>query len=329
MATLYSYDLQGKKDSFANWISNISPTDTFIVSGSKKESTPQPRYKWQTDSLFPSIYDTNFVDNILEGAVTPSPDKIAMVSAVEKVGNTQIFTKTFQISDSALATSTHGRSGELKYQLEKAGKELKNVMEVVFSSKQVRAVSAPGVAPKTDGLFSQIAAKNLANPGLPTVTPDDTAVHIESAATTVAIADFEKVMYALYKSGSKACVILANPTQAININKVALDFGKEIVQLQTFEKYDAEASDHGKAGLDEQNSITDRRGKIWCICYSRFVPVDVIYFLHPEDLTQRVLREPKASQMGKQGASEVWQLTIEAGLCLSNPFAAGVIEIKP
>ena len=30
MAILTSYDLRGKKDSFASWISNLSPVDTFL-----------------------------------------------------------------------------------------------------------------------------------------------------------------------------------------------------------------------------------------------------------------------------------------------------------
>ena len=38
MATLVSYDLTGKQLSFANWISNLPPTDTPFVSMTGKES---------------------------------------------------------------------------------------------------------------------------------------------------------------------------------------------------------------------------------------------------------------------------------------------------
>ena len=51
MATLVSYDLTGKQLSFANWISNLSPTDTPFVSMTGKESIGQTLFQWQTDTL--------------------------------------------------------------------------------------------------------------------------------------------------------------------------------------------------------------------------------------------------------------------------------------
>ena len=39
--TLVSYDLNGKKLSFANWISNLSPTETPFVSMTGKEAIVQ------------------------------------------------------------------------------------------------------------------------------------------------------------------------------------------------------------------------------------------------------------------------------------------------
>ncbi|MCS5737286.1 DUF5309 domain-containing protein, partial [Herbiconiux daphne] len=198
-------------------------------------------------------------------------------------------------SDSALATSVHGRAGELKYQLEKAAKELKNVMEVVFSSKQGMvqpgvAGAAPTVAAKTAGLFSQIAPLDTPNPDLPgTVagTPDDTVVHISSALDKD---DFDKITLALYKSGSKACVILANPINAEKLNAIGVDEGKVVRQLQVFET-GIDDWEPGKKFNNEQFTITDIRGCNWCVCFSRFCPVDLVYFVDPETLTQRVLRE--------------------------------------
>lgn len=45
MATMTSYDLNGKKLSFANWISNLSPTDTPFVSMTGKEAIQQTLFQ--------------------------------------------------------------------------------------------------------------------------------------------------------------------------------------------------------------------------------------------------------------------------------------------
>ena len=46
-----SYDQNGKKLSFANWISVLSPQDTPFVSMTGKESINQTIFSWQTDAL--------------------------------------------------------------------------------------------------------------------------------------------------------------------------------------------------------------------------------------------------------------------------------------
>ncbi|WP_163313232.1 SU10 major capsid protein [Enterobacter hormaechei] len=323
MAMLKSFDLQGNKNSFSDWISNISPEDTFLVSNSTKESTPTNRYKWQTDALDQVVYDlSQSLDDfaIEEGSEAPATETIKTKSTAEYSGVTQIFRKTFTISDSALATAAHGREKELKYQLEKSGKELKNVMEIVFSSKQVKtAPDATHTTAKTDGLFSLIAAKDLDNPDLKApATAGENAVH---KAGELKFASIDAIASALYRSGSKASYIVTNPVNANAINK-ARDEAEtaKVKQLSIVDKSNS-------AKETELNTITDSMGKTWIIFYSRFVPADLVYFVDPDAIKQRVLREPKAVQLGKSGSFETWQLIIESGLCLTNPFACGLLEI--
>ena len=47
---LNSYELNGVKESIADWISNISPSDFPFQSMIGKASTSQPKFEWQTDS---------------------------------------------------------------------------------------------------------------------------------------------------------------------------------------------------------------------------------------------------------------------------------------
>lgn len=320
---LHSYDLAGIKDSFSDLISNISPEDTILVSHSKKSPTNSPVFKWQNDALDSVIYDLSKTHTVEEGADAPATELIGVKATVEKSGNTQIFRKTFTISDSALSSSVHGRKGELELQLMKAGKELKVVMEKAFSSKQAAIKSASGVAPITDGLFTQIADLDVDNPNLPTpTTAGENAVHKKGKVDFDTI---DSICNALYRSGSKANVILVNPVNSQAINAAIEEATtKKVNQLELFNEYKL---DDKTTRQQMVKSFTDSLGYVWEIKYSRFMPVDIIYFLNTEDLTQRVLREPKASQLGKSGSYETWQLVIECGLSLNNPYSAGCLEI--
>lgn len=320
----YSYDMTGATDSFSDLISNISPDDTFIVSSSKKEATSSTSFKWQTDSLDSVVYDGSKYVAIKEGAdVDTSTEVIKVKGTSEKSGNTQIFRKTFAISDNALSGSVHGRKGELQLQLMKAGKELKNIMETAFSSYQSAVKASDSAAPITDGLFKQIAAIDTDNPTM----PDPTTIGLTKGAFTVHKSgavnfdSLDSICVGLYRNGSKAHVILTNPFNSGVVNS-AIDEAstKKVRQRLKFKESDSIKT--------EANSFTDSLGRVWDVLYSRFAPTDLVYFIDPESITQRVLREPTASKMGKLGSFETWQLVIEAGLQVNNPYANGVLEIK-
>lgn len=321
--TFNSFNLTGTKDSFADWISDISPTDTFIVSTSKKEITPSNTYKWQHDSLDSVVYDlSNSLNDFAnkEGADIPSTPVITIKSTTEESGVTQIFSKTFSISDSALSSSVHGRENELKHQLSKAGKELKNAMEIVFSSNQTKQTPDATKPAKSAGLLSLIAKVDIDNPSLPTpTTAGDNAVHKTGAISFTTI---DAIAQALYRSGSNASYIVVNPVNAQKIN----DARDEAVTAKVAQY---SVVDKSTPNRDIQiPTITDSRGKSWEIIYSRFCPTDLVYFIDPEAIKQRVLREPKATQLGRTGASETWMLIIESGLVLTNPYACGVLEVQ-
>ncbi|XGI80666.1 DUF5309 family protein [Enterobacter hormaechei] len=317
---LYSYDLQGVKDSFSDWISNISPEDTFIVSNTKKEQAKTTAFKWQTDSLNTTALDftldeSNFYNK--EGKEDDFNKVNELQFTKEKKGYTQIFLKTINVSDTALASSSHGRANELKYQLEKAGKELKTNMERVFCSSQEGRTT--NFVTASSGLLSMIAKIDIDNPDLPSPTKaGDYAVHKKDDLT---FASLDAISFALYASGSKAKYILVNPINATSLNKA-----RDEAVTAKVEQY--KITDKSNPDREfEIPTITDSRGKTWEIVYSRFVPVDLVYFIDPDSIKQFVLREPKATQLGKNGSFETWQLVIEAGLAVLNPYACGALEI--
>ncbi|MGL4999709.1 MAG: SU10 major capsid protein, partial [Cetobacterium sp.] len=122
MAILTSYDLQGKKDSFANWISNLSPVDTIFVSTTKKEAVQNTLFQWQTDSLAKADLTNAQVETSAAISKACTPTKV-------HTNVTQILRKAVEVSDTADSIANWGRSKELAYQMEKAGKEIKRDLE--------------------------------------------------------------------------------------------------------------------------------------------------------------------------------------------------------
>lgn len=154
--TFVSYDQQGKKLSFANWISMISPQDTPFVSMTGKETINQTIFSWQVDALAA----VNANNAVAEGS---QATEVALRPTQVLSNVTQILRKVVKVSDTANTTANYGRGRELMYQLEKAGKEIKRDLEKILLSDQIRkdlsqygVGNAPGVLPNavaTDGFF--------------------------------------------------------------------------------------------------------------------------------------------------------------------------------
>lgn len=154
--TFVSYDQQGKKLSFANWISMISPQDTPFVSMTGKETINQTIFSWQVDALAA----VNADNAVAEGS---KADEVSLRPTQVLSNVTQILRKVVKVSDTANTTANYGRGRELMYQLEKAGKEIKRDLEKILLSDQIRkdlssygVGNAPGVLPAavaTDSFF--------------------------------------------------------------------------------------------------------------------------------------------------------------------------------
>lgn len=150
VTTFHTYDLVGKKLSFANWISNLSPTETPFTSMTGKEAINQTTYQWQTDTL-QAVDKTNAV---VEGS--KPADSNPIVTAVH-TNNTQILRKVVQVSDTANVVAAYGRGKEVQYQMEKAGLEIKRDLEMAFLN-QVAKVDGNATTPRQFAGFEGLVA---------------------------------------------------------------------------------------------------------------------------------------------------------------------------
>ena len=107
MAIFTSYDMKGQKLSFANWISNLSPTETPFVSMVGKESVDQVRFSWQTDRLSKPVANAQ-----KEGEAAGDS---TLSATTEHENFTQILRKIVRVTDSTKAIGLYGRGSELNY----------------------------------------------------------------------------------------------------------------------------------------------------------------------------------------------------------------------
>lgn len=305
MATLVSYDQNGKKLSFANWISMISPEDTPFVSMTGKESINQTLFQWQTDALAA----VNPGNAVIEGSAA-ADGALGKTTVLDNV--TQILRKVVKVSDTANTLANYGRGRELMYQMEKAGKEIKRDLEVILLSDQAKVVGDSATARKTAGFQSLCAAVGVADSDTGAIT------HKEMAGATPTEAEIFDMTLQLYTAGSEADIIMIHPKFA---NVFAELQEKDGTRLRMFE--------NTKQFIKQVNTITDPLGQTYKLIVNRWMPEDAIYFLRSSDWTQMVLRAPKRTELAKDGSYEKWMIEMEVGLRHRNPHASGILAVKP
>ena len=116
-----TYDQVGIEEDVSNIISNIDPMDSPFYTLIQKGRVHNTLYEWQEDE-----YDAVVDNAAVEGADAAPANH---VPTVLRANRTQIFTKTIEVSNTAPAVATYGRSNELAYQSAKKAAELKRDIE--------------------------------------------------------------------------------------------------------------------------------------------------------------------------------------------------------
>lgn len=303
--TLVSYDLNGKKLSFANWISNLSPDETPFVSMTGKESIAQTLFQWQTDALEAAV-DNNAV---VEGSQAEAPIRKTTLT-LNNV--TQILRKVVKVSDTSQSLANYGRGNELKYQMEKAGKEIKRDLEVIFLSDQDRVDGDATTTPRRTAAFQKLVADfEVADPDTGAI------VHKAMAGETPTESEIFDITYNLYLSGSKANIIMFHPKFASFFSSLM-----EVSQSGNRVKlFDGEDTRYNKYVTE----VVDPLGCTYKLVPNRWMPEKAIYFLSASDWTQMVLRAPERTKLAKDGSYEKWMLEMEVGLRHRHPYASGIL----
>lgn len=317
---MVSYDLNGKKLSFANWISNLSPTETPFVSMTGKESINQTLFQWQTDAL-EAASATNAV---VEGSAAADHKRVS-TTVLKNI--TQILRKVVKVSDTANVLANYGRGKELQYQMEKAGKEIKRDLELSLLRNGLQAEESGSVGRKTAGFAGLVGGvpkeQDITKGDTP--DPDTGAVVYQYTAKADVFTEAElfKLTYELYIAGSNANIIMFHPKHASIFSSLMETSAAGGTRERMFDgATDTRVNTY-------VSTIVDPLGQQFKLIPNRWMPEDAIYVFTPSDWTQMVLRAPERTKLAKDGSYEKWMIEMEVGLRHRNPYASGILKLAP
>ena len=199
-----SYDQVGAKEDVSDIITNLTPTKTPFQSMIGTEKVKARIVEWQEDAL----------DAVEDNAKVEGFDAAnnAIVPTVMRQNNTQILSKTIQVTGTADEVDTYGRTKELAYQSRKKSQELKRDLEHAFvGTGQVAALGSNSVARKMAGVQAQINAA---------VT--ETVAASGPLTETVFMNAAQKV----FNAGAEGNILMVKPTDSVKVAGFAAASGR-------------------------------------------------------------------------------------------------------
>ncbi len=298
---LKSYELNGVKESVANFISNISPNETPFLSTTNVEAIQNANFSWLTDVdgavVVPATGRASGADWTFDNVVEPT--KIS--------SSTQIFSVGVKVDNTAEATGLYGRGKPMTYQMAKQGRVLKRTIETVMLSDQ-SAVTSSAIK---GGMLDGIATKRV---GGAVITNTVTA----ATAGTPLEAELFEVTAARYMAGaSSEAVIYAHP-------KFASLFSALRDTNQSSNMFDGEVAVTVNKVVDV---VVDPLGQRHKVMYVRNMPEDMIYIIDPAMFKQKVLRNFRTVDVPSAGDYIAKSIVVELGLANLNPDAHGIYVV--
>jgi hypothetical protein len=150
--TFQTYQAVGNAEDFENAIYMISPTETPILMMAERLKASNRTHQWLTDELAAA----SATNATIEGD-DASAD--AAIPAVNLKNYCQLMDKVAFVSDVQETVDKYGRSSEMKYQMAKRSKELKNDLEAALCQNNAGTAGAAASAALMASLESWLAFK--------------------------------------------------------------------------------------------------------------------------------------------------------------------------
>lgn len=316
--TITKYDPVNIKEDFSNVISNISPTDTPLLSMAGKSNFKQSYSEWQTDTLATAV-TTNAQ---LEGDDLVSTTDTAAMTV--RVGNyAQISRKLVQVSGTLRATDQAGYKDELAYQVAKRAQELKRDMEATATSHQVAVAGGPTTPRKTGALGGWIITNA-------TVGAGGAVPQMSSGTATTDLAGYPKTILTAGTSRTYTEALLKTNLQAVWEQGGKLEYvmcGPDLKQaISGFAGIATRTKDAPgtkQATIVAAADIYVSDFGVVKVIPNRFQPTASVYTFDPDMVDIGYLRPYGVETMAKTGDADKRMLIVEWGVKVKNQRGLG------
>ena len=285
MATMLTYDTEGKREDLQDAIYDISPTSTPFMSTIGRTKAKATYHEWQTDNL--AVENPNNAQ--LEGADAVAPT----LETTERVGNrTQISDKVVQVSTTDDVVDKAGRSTETAYQLAKASSELKRDMESILLSDQAQTAGDASTARKLQGMQAWVTTNDV----------DAGGAFVEQ--------NLKDAMLSAYDEGGEPSMLLVSPKNKVQVSSFTGIAEQRYQAPKSSPTTIIGTADVYLSDFGTLNVVPDR-----------FLDDACALFVDPSMANVAYLRPFKKTKLAKTGDSEKHLMNVEYTLVVKNEKA--------
>ena len=289
--TLKTFDQVGKREDVEDIIYDISPTTTPMLSSIGTSTASATLHQWLQDEL--AAVGTNAA---VEGA---DAGTASTITQTVKTANTQIFDKVVQVSGTAEAVGTYGRTSDLAYAIAKAGKEIKRDIEHAFvGAGQAGTAGNGSTARQLTSAANQINAATT-----------NTAGSNRSLTETLLL----DVLQKCYEEGGEPNQVQVTPSHSVTVAGFATASGRQ----RDFAT--------GTTLVNAVDVIISPFGQV-SVVPNRFLDANTVLVLDTEYWSRAVLRPMQTIVLAKTGDSDKRQMLTELTLVCENDKASGKID---
>jgi len=289
--TLSSFDQVGKREDVEDIIYQIDPTECPMLTSIGTSTASNTLHQWLQDSLAAVGTNAN-----VEGA---DAGTASTVTQTTKTANTQIFDKVVQVSGTAEAVGTYGRTSDLAYAIAKAGKEIKRDIEHSFvGAGQAGTAGNSSTARQLTSAANQISAATT-----------NTAGSNRSLTEALVLDVAQKV----YEKGGDATQMQVTPSHSVTVAGFATASGRQ--------------RDFGSSTtvVNSVDILVTPFSTI-SVVPNRFLDANTVLMLDTEYWSRAVLRPMQTIVLAKTGDSDKRQMLTELTLVCEHDEASGKID---